>query len=94
MVDFPVALAEVARVEPTRGGVIAVVDLDAEGVPSAGRSIITVDVQSGAIVGTAGVQRRIAGAHHRTRRANAVPTRSPRCRQGLRGAGAVHRYRR
>ena len=50
MVDFPVALAEVARVEPTRGGVIAVVDLDAEGVPSAGRSIITVDVQSGAIV--------------------------------------------
>jgi len=53
MVDFPVALAEVARVEPTRGGVIAVVDLDAEGVPSAGRSIITVDVQSGAIVGTA-----------------------------------------
>ena len=53
MVDFPVALAEVARAEPTRGGVIAVVDLDGEGVPSAGRSIITVDVQSGAIVGTA-----------------------------------------
>ena len=53
MVDFSVALAEVARAEPTRGGIIAVVDLDGEGVPSAGRSIITVDVQSGAIVGTA-----------------------------------------
>ena len=53
MVDFPVALAEVARAEPTRGGIIAVVDLDGAGVPAAGRSIITVDVQSGAIVGTA-----------------------------------------
>lgn len=53
MVDFPVALAEVARAEPTLGGVVAVVDLDGAGVPSSGRSIITVDVQSGAIVGTA-----------------------------------------
>ena len=49
--DLPVALAEVARIEPSRGGIVSVVDLDRAGVPSPGRSIITVDTATGTIVG-------------------------------------------
>lgn len=49
--DLPIALAEVARAEQTRGGIVAVVDLDREGVPVAGRSIITVDTTNGTIIG-------------------------------------------
>ncbi len=44
------ALAEIACIHATRGGVVAVVDLDREAAPAAGA---TVDTTSGAVLGTA-----------------------------------------
>ncbi|GAC67455.1 hypothetical protein [Gordonia soli] len=50
--DLPAALAEVARTEATRGGVVALVDLGRDGAPSPGLSIVTVDTATGEVLGT------------------------------------------
>ncbi|GAB84114.1 hypothetical protein HGA04_24265 [Gordonia rubripertincta] len=47
------ALAEIACTHATRGGVVAVVDLDREAAPASGTTVATVDTTSGAVLGTA-----------------------------------------
>jgi hypothetical protein len=47
------ALAEIACTHATRGGVVAVVDLDRDAAPASGTSVATVDTTSGAVLGTA-----------------------------------------
>ncbi|MBA5847496.1 hypothetical protein [Gordonia amicalis] len=47
------ALAEIACTHATRGGVVAVVDLDRDAAPAAGTTVATVDTTSGAVLGTA-----------------------------------------
>ncbi|MEO9329740.1 hypothetical protein [Gordonia aurantiaca] len=47
------ALAEIACTHATRGGVVAVVDLDRDAAPAAGTTLATVDTTSGAVLGTA-----------------------------------------
>ncbi|MET9200678.1 hypothetical protein [Gordonia sp. NPDC003585] len=49
--DFPTALAEVARAQATRPGVVAVVDLGTNAAPSVGATTVTVDVATGRLVG-------------------------------------------
>lgn len=47
------ALAEIACTHATRGGVVAVVDLDRDAAPAAGTAMATIDTTSGAVLGTA-----------------------------------------
>ncbi|WP_232717801.1 hypothetical protein [Gordonia metallireducens] len=47
------ALAEIACTHATRGGVVAVVDLDRDAAPASGTTAATVDTTSGAVLGTA-----------------------------------------
>ncbi|VFA88464.1 Uncharacterised protein [Gordonia paraffinivorans] len=47
------ALAEIACTHATRGGVVAVVDLDRDAAPAAGTTLATVDTTTGAVLGTA-----------------------------------------
>ncbi|ETA04987.1 hypothetical protein QEN41_13940 [Gordonia alkanivorans] len=47
------ALAEIACTHATRGGVVAVVDLDRDAAPASGTTVATVDTTSGAVLGTA-----------------------------------------
>ncbi|MHC3004689.1 hypothetical protein [Gordonia sp. GN26] len=47
------ALAEIACTQASRGGVVAVVDLDRDAAPAAGTTVATVDTTSGAVLGTA-----------------------------------------
>ncbi|AFR50775.1 hypothetical protein [Gordonia sp. KTR9] len=50
---YAAALAEIACTYSTRGGVVAVVDLDRNAAPAAGTTLATVDTASGAVLGTA-----------------------------------------
>ncbi|MBD0863677.1 hypothetical protein IA539_21105 [Gordonia sp. zg691] len=47
------ALAEIACVHSTRGGVVAVVDLDRNAAPAAGTTLATIDTATGSVLGTA-----------------------------------------
>lgn len=49
---YAAALAEIACTHSTRGGVVAVVDLDRDAAPAAGTTLATVDTSSGAVLGT------------------------------------------
>lgn len=49
---YAAALAEIACTHATRGGVVAVVDLDRDAAPAAGTTLATVDTSSGAVLGT------------------------------------------
>ncbi len=50
--DYSAALTEMACTHATRGGVVAVVDLDRDAAPAAGTTLATVDTASGAVLGT------------------------------------------
>lgn len=50
--DLPAALAEVARIEMGARGIISVVDLDRDAVPSPGASVIVLDSATGEVLGT------------------------------------------
>ncbi|WP_439030336.1 hypothetical protein [Gordonia terrae] len=50
---YAAALAEIACTHSTRGGVVAVVDLDRDAAPATGTTLATIDTASGAVLGTA-----------------------------------------